>query len=102
MNKDIKLIWEAASSRTDEQLEQAAEMIEKIYGGYNTAEAQRYNILDFFNDWKKGSQAGIKEILQRKFDFSFKADPRGPLTTKLKDIISIIGQKKSGGLPPVF
>jgi len=115
MNKDIKLIWERFR-RDDkgswpeyqpsypEKLEDVTNMLETIYGSYNTPEEQKEKILDFFNEYKQsGSQDKIREILQRKMVSILRTDPGSEEARKLMNIMTIIGQPKGeGDLPPVF
>jgi|6_EtaG_2_1085325.scaffolds.fasta_scaffold02265_8 hypothetical protein len=113
MNKDTQLIWERflytekdsihrerkpqhnkfIYNLRDEHHEDGAEVIEKIYGAYNTPEEQKENILDFFNDWKPGGQAKIREILQRKMQSILRDDPQSDHAKMMMNIMVIIGQK---------
>tara|TARA_R100000963_G_C4633753_1_gene98233 strand:+ start:123 stop:515 length:393 start_codon:yes stop_codon:yes gene_type:complete len=74
--------------------EDAARVIEKIYGAYNTPEEQKENILDFFNTWKPGGQDKIREILQQKMVSVLSTDPRSDYARNIMNIMTIIGQKK--------
>ena len=116
MNKDIKLIWERflctekdsihreRKPQRDDKLEDAADLIERIYGAYKPHEGQKENILDYFNEFDRpGSQDKIREILQKKMVSILRTDPGSEDARKLMNIMIIIGQPKGGGnLPPVF
>ena len=115
MNKDIKLIWERflctekdsihreRKPQRADKFEDAASLIERIYVHYKPHEGQKENILDYFKEFgKPGSQDKIREILQRKMVSILRDDPRSDHAKMMMDIMVIIGQKKSGGLPPVF
>ena len=87
-----------------DKLEDAADLIERIYGAYKPHEGQKENILDYFNEFgKPGSQDIIREILQKKMVSILRTDPGSEDARKLMNIMIIIGQPKGGGnLPPVF
>ena len=87
-----------------DKLEDAADLIERIYGAYKPHEGQKENILDYFNEFDRpGSQDKIREILQKKMVSILRTDPGSEDARKLMNIMIIIGQPKGGGnLPPVF
>ena len=98
-----RLIGRERKPQRDNHHEDAASLIERMYVHYKPHEVQKENILDYFNEFgKPGSQDKIREILQRKMVSILRDDPRSDHAKMMMDIMVIIGQKKSGGLPPVF